>query len=199
MSEIQRQSLTHFIQSLDQNPSTLPIHKKMHEGHFQSLIVSFLCWHSLSGYGRLTKQELTTIITSCETWHAGVVTVLSKLARSLKVKQFNNELPQETKKICEFAFNAELDILGKHISTKHKQIKNRNKKQMLNDSCQNIAKFIVISNFRFDHKEKSEALTLLDYCFGSDQHILTEQTFNDCLHQAKIKVTSSEQLTLADL
>ena len=65
---------------------------------------------------------------------------------------------QETRKICEFAFNAELDMLGKQISSKQKQAKNRNAKQKLNDSCQNIAKYIAISNTRFDHKEKTEAL-----------------------------------------
>ncbi len=199
MDATQVPSLPHFIQSLHRNTETLPLHKKMQEGHFNCLIFSFLCWHSLNGYGRLTKQELTTITNSCESWHAGVITVLSKLARSLKLSNINQELPEEAKKICEFAFHAELDMLGKQIRIKQKPAKNRNTKQKLSDSCQNLAKYIMLSNSRFDHQEKMDVLTLLDHCFGTHHHLLIEQTLSDCLHQAKVKITSTEQLTLADL
>ncbi len=186
-----------FIQSLSANKQTLPIIKRMETGDFYALFITFLAWLSIKSRGRLPKSEINKIVLSCESWHNGVVTVLSKLARTLDLKTINQELPTETRKIHEFAFNAELQILTQSQSMS--SYKPRSLKQNINDFCGNLTKYLKTNSIQFHNQERQDILTLLTYCFGQKNLILIEQQLNTALNKAKINTTSAEQLTLADL
>jgi hypothetical protein len=197
MTDFNTPSLPEYVHSLNHQHHTAPIYHKIQQGAFNTLFIAFLIWHARVGHGRLSITSLKSLIESCESWHAGIVTVLSKLARSLDLANLDTELPKETRKLSEFAFKAELDMLAKHLT--FDTIKNRSNKQKITDSCQNIVKFINLKSTRFDLNEKKDILELLNFSFTTEDHMSLEQQLNNALKNAKIKLSSTRQLTLADL
>ena len=140
MTSLNVPSLPEYVHSLNHKHHTAPLFHKIQQGAFSTLFVAFLIWHAKTGHGRLSITSIKSLIESCESWHAGVVTVLTKLARSLDLVNIDKELPKETRKLSEFAFKAELSMLARHLI--FDATKDRSDKQKITDSCQNIAKFI---------------------------------------------------------
>jgi hypothetical protein len=190
-------SLQLFIQTLSTNKHTSSIIQRMKKGDFKALFITFLTWLSTNHRGRLQKNDINKVIQSCESWHHGVVSVLSKLARTLDLSTIDQELPQETRKIYEFAFNAELQILTQSQSMQC--FTTRSTKQNINDFCYNLTKYLKTNHIQLHNQERHDILILLTHSFGYDYHILIEQQLNASLSKAKINITSAEQLTLADL
>jgi hypothetical protein len=186
-----------FMQILAKQPNTSDIYQKAKTGQFHYLFFSYLCWLSINHYGRLKKKEMQELITACQSWHSGVVTILSKLARTMDIKCIDNDLPKETKKIVDFAFNAELDMLENTTPQCHS--KHKTEKQNINDVCHNLCSYINSNCLPFHLEDQKDILKLLNQCFDYTNHILIEQKLNDVIHQAKIKVIPTQQLTLADL
>jgi len=197
MKTYQITSLPLFVQYLNSNKNTAMIINKMKTGDFNSLFYTFLAWLCCNNLGRLDKSTINQIIQSCESWHDGVIAVLSKLSRTIDTIHIDEELPKETKKIYDFAFNAELQILAQ--SQAMRTAKQKTVRQNISDFCNNLTKFIKINNIQLHHQERHEILELLAACFGPENLIRIEQQLTATLHKAKIKITSAEQLTLADL
>ena len=186
-----------FMQSLANDPRTAQIYLKAKSGQFHYLYFSFMGWLSVNHTGRLSKKKIQALSQTCQSWHSGITCTLSKLARSMSVETIQQSLAEETHKILDFAFTAELKILEE--SAPSIRGKEKTDKQKISDFCHNMCTYITSTALKFSQEDRQDTLLLLSHCFNRKNHLLIEQKLSDAMLQAGIKITRTEQLTLADL